>query len=69
MQLDMQPSDMKREYEARVAEALQRYEHAVAVRLATGSRQTAWARFRLWLSAVRQRLELSLQPAEEGYIA
>ena len=66
---DISPTDLRQEYEARVAAAVLRHNRATAAQQEARPRWVVWAAVRNWLTTVRTQLERSMQPAEEGYIA
>jgi hypothetical protein len=63
------PRDTYEEYQERVARATHRHQLMLKARLASPPSLSIQARFGAWLDSMRRRLERSIQPAEEGYIA
>ena len=66
---DISPATLYKEYETRVAKAVQNSRHAVDAQPVSQPTGQAWTAFRARLSELRDRIERQLQPAEAGYIA
>lgn len=66
---NISPATLYKEYETRVAKALQNRQRAVDAQPVTRPIGAVLTTFRVRLSELRNRVARQLQPAEVGYIA